>query len=400
MKKLLFLAVLLGLTGCGETDQNDTSQATLQSPETASAMQVNYRMAASPSVMSASAATFGGWNPLGLKPVGASSLLNASKTLGGMAIESHALITPAVNDVSKVLVRGAGGLALSVAVEELLGAVDWVMDPANNQIRYKEASNTIDNSPLSPLKYCGSTSSGICSTNPDKACKSDFYTDGDRVITSVKAVKEGIINISGVQGDNYSCNVIWYFKSYPNNINVSTYTLNEIKNLNYNPNLQPEEKTLPLDVVSQEIINNAESENADAQAVTLAAAQAILSEAENDAEKAKQIEDELEKNSKKCPDGRLRNYYGQCFICGSADLEQRMKIDVDIAKGAHESLGACKATHTIEGLTLRYNNYVNEAVARDKLNACYDIPHQPHLNQAKEAWRQAQEVCVKYMAAK
>jgi len=77
-----------------------------------------------------------------------------------------------------------------------------------------------------------------------------------------------------------------------------------------------------------------------------------------------------------------------------------MKNDVDIAKGTHEGLGACKATYTIEGLTLRYNNYVNEAVSRDKLNACYDIPHQPHLNQAKEAWRQAQEVCVKYMAVK
>jgi len=133
MKKLLFLAVLLGLTGCSETDQNDTSQVTLQSLPAS----VNYRMAASPSVMSASAATFGGWNPLGLKPVGASSLLNASKTLGGIATDSHALITPAVKDVTKVLVRGAGGLALSVAVEELLGAVDWVMDPANNQIRYK-----------------------------------------------------------------------------------------------------------------------------------------------------------------------------------------------------------------------------------------------------------------------
>ncbi|MHA3078616.1 hypothetical protein [Acinetobacter sp. ANC 5502] len=77
-----------------------------------------------------------------------------------------------------------------------------------------------------------------------------------------------------------------------------------------------------------------------------------------------------------------------------------MADDVQIAKGSHIGLGACKATHTIEELTLRYNNYVNEAVARDKLNACYDIPHQPHLDQAKEAWRQAQEVCVKYMAVK
>ncbi|WP_162898129.1 hypothetical protein [Acinetobacter sp. WCHAc010034] len=140
MKKLLFSAVLLGLTGCGETDQNDTTQTTLQSSQVAPTS-VNYRMAASASTMSASAASFGGWNPLGLKPVGASSLLNASKTLGGIATDSHVLITPAVKDVTEVLVRGAGGLALSVAVEELLGAVDWVMDPANNQIVYSKPND-------------------------------------------------------------------------------------------------------------------------------------------------------------------------------------------------------------------------------------------------------------------
>ena len=68
-----------------------------------------------------------------------------------------------------------------------------------------------------------------------------------------------------------------------------------------------EEKTLPLDVVSQEIINNAESGNADAQAVTLAAAQAILSEAENDATKAKEFEDEFERNSdEKCKDHNFK----------------------------------------------------------------------------------------------
>lgn len=394
MKKLLFLAVLLGLTGCGETDQNDTSQTTLQSPVTASAMQVNYRMAASQSAMSASAASFGGWNPLGLKPVGASSLLNASKTLGGMAIESHALITPAIKDVTKVLVRGAGGLALSVAVEELLGAVDWVMDPANNQIRYKEASNTIDNSPLSPLKYCGSTSSGICSTNPDKACKSDFYTDGDRVITSVKAVKEGIINISGVQGDNYSCNVIWYFKSYPNNINVSTYTLNEIKNLNYNPDLEPTEKTLPLDVVSQKIIDNAQSENADAQAVTLAAAQAILSEAENDAEKAEPIVRELDDNStNKCPSGITNN--GSCWVCSReswAPIRGRVVYAKDVVFG----LSKCSAAMNSSQLLTRYKAFSELGAARDAENSCWAPQDQNHLQEAVEAKQTAAE-CNTYL---
>jgi len=358
MKKLLFLAVLLSLTGCGETDQNNTSQASLQS----SPASVNYRMAASPSAMSAPVASFGQWVVNGYTTEGASTVLNANRTIGGVATEAKALITPNVSQVSKILRKGLGGFALTFAVDELLDGIDWVMDPANNRVIYRE-----------PTTY----PSGIYST---------LFSSGKEPIEVCKFAASQLgktYKSFQVIGVDFYCQ--W------------TDSQHWVGNFQPTP---PEEKTLPLDVVSQKIIDNAESGNTDAQAVTLAAAQAIVSEAENDAEKAKPIEDELEKNSKKCPDGRLRNYYGQCFICGSADLEQRMKIDIDIAKGAHESLGACKATHTIEGLTLRYNNYVNEAVARDKLNACYDIPHQPHLNQAKEAWRQAQEVCVKYMAAK
>ena len=133
MKKLLFLAVLLGLTGCGETDQNDTSQATLQS----SPASVNYRMAASPSAISAPVASFGQWVVNGYTTEGASTVLNANRTIGGVAIESKALITPNVSQISKILRAGLGGAALTFAIDELLDGIDWVMDPANNQIQYK-----------------------------------------------------------------------------------------------------------------------------------------------------------------------------------------------------------------------------------------------------------------------
>lgn len=133
MKKLLFLAVLLGLTGCGETDQNDTSQATLQS----SPASVNCRMAASPSAISAPVASFGQWVVNGYTTEGASTVLNANRTIGGVAIESKALITPNVSQISKILRAGLGGAALTFAIDELLDGIDWVMDPANNQIQYK-----------------------------------------------------------------------------------------------------------------------------------------------------------------------------------------------------------------------------------------------------------------------
>ena len=49
-----------------------------------------------------------------------------------------AKITPPASSVAKVLARGGAGYALSVAVEQLLGAVDWVLDPANNRIVYTQ----------------------------------------------------------------------------------------------------------------------------------------------------------------------------------------------------------------------------------------------------------------------
>lgn len=358
MKKLLFLAVLLGLTGCGETDQNDTSQATLQS----SPASVNYRMAASPSAISAPVASFGQWVVNGYTTEGASTVLNANRTIGGVAIESKALITPNVSQVSKILRAGLGGAALTFAVNELLDGIDWVMDPANNRVIYRE-----------PTTY----PSGIYST---------LFSSGKEPVEVCKFAASQLgktYKSFQVIGVDFYCQ--W------------TDSQHWVGNFKPTP---PEEKTLPLDVVSQEIINNAESGNADAQTVTLVAAQAIVSEAENDATKAKEIEDEFERNYPKCPDGRSRNVYGQCFICGSAALEKKMRDDVQIAKGAHFGLGSCKATQSFEELMVRYNNYVNEATARDKLNVCYDIPHQPHLNQAKEAWRQAEEVCVAHMAGK
>ncbi len=260
MKKILFLAVLLGLTGCGETDQNDTSQSSLQSSPTS----FNYYKVATARTMSAPVASFGQWVVNGYASEGASTVVNASRTIGGVATESKALITPNVSQVSKILKRGLGGFALTFAVDELLDGIDWVMDPANNRIRYKEPVGKC------PYAVYGIEDRPVCGTTRESACKA--YANG-RIYQLI--VNNTYCRINGTVAAPAGST------DYPISVDVT----------------QIEEKNLPLDVVSQKIIDNAQSGNTDAQAVTFAAGQAIVSEAENDATKAKEIEDEFERNA-------------------------------------------------------------------------------------------------------
>ena len=108
------------------------------------------------------AAGLGGWTMSNPVPQGASVLYNGAKNVlingKNVAKTSTALITPTATQVAKVLARGGAGYALSVAVQQLLGAVDWVLDPANNQIVY-----TDPNAPSSNSQYLYSNTSNLSS---------------------------------------------------------------------------------------------------------------------------------------------------------------------------------------------------------------------------------------------
>ncbi|MDR6542991.1 hypothetical protein ABIC56_002966 [Acinetobacter bereziniae] len=348
MKKLLFLAVLLGLTGCGETDQNDTSQSTLQS----SPASFNYYKATSARTISAPVASFGQWVVNGYTSEGASTVLNANRIIGGVSTESKALITPNVSQVSKILRAGLGGGALTFAVNELLDGIDWVMDPANNQIKYK-----IDSTQISTL-------TSLCKNLDWVKNNSDLIN-----ISSVTAVLEA--------NNNFSCKAIFNYSGQYGYI------------AGFIP-IPNEEKTLPFDEVSQKIIDNAESGNTDAQAVTLAAAQAIVSEAENDATKAKEIEDELERNSEKCPNGESRNIYGQCWICPQ-EYKQPIESNKNIAKVRAQALGSCltggrnKVFKNLDKdeFLVRSTAWDTLAEAREAENMCWLPPHANHVQEAQ-----------------
>lgn len=218
------------------------------------------------------AANVGGWtlgNPIAQ---GASAIVNGTKTAvinGANVIKnSTAKITPPASAVAKVLARGAAGYALSVAVEQLLGSVDWVLDPANNQIKYKVA---VEGSGLYICSYGGVRNSSFMN------CASVWESFN-------KPIK-----LSGCSELKQTCTATRPSDGYK-------YTVRPIVSAEVAP--KNEERTYPLGPLAQQVINNAAGGDASAQQAIVAAAQDIINEAETDQTKARPIVNQLEANAK------------------------------------------------------------------------------------------------------
>lgn len=111
MKKLILLTMLLGLSGCGDNNQSDTSQAssqatTLQETEFTTQNASTFRLAAAPQTLGA-VAPLAGWSVTNSTVVGASTLIDAIKDTR----VSAALVTPNAKQVAEVLRGGAAGVA-------------------------------------------------------------------------------------------------------------------------------------------------------------------------------------------------------------------------------------------------------------------------------------------------
>ncbi|MDI1221678.1 hypothetical protein [Acinetobacter sp.] len=290
------------------------------------------------------AVTINGWNLLNPTAVGGSILYDATKG----PVSSSVLITPNASQVAKVLRGGVAGIALSFAVEQLLGALDWVFDPTNNRVKYKEKI-------VNPLNYYTNYMDGKFHPTAFQACEGllAFSTD----YNSAKFYPSTL-------ADHYDCVLVM------SNGNTSAPTrVSYVKNA---PDTY-EEKTLSLITAAQQVIENAESDNLDAQFTVLATATNILSEAEQDDAKAKPIADELD-NSSKCPSGIVRN--GSCWVCDKSLFMPYTRTTRD-AKNATRGKSCKNVTDTTvkaANATL-FRNLIN---ARVQENACWLPPDPNH----------------------
>jgi len=243
-------------------------------------------------ITQANAASLGGWSLGSPVASGASAIVNGTKEIilnGASKIaKGTAKITPNATQVAKVLARGAAGYALSVAVEQLLGSVDWVLDPANNQIIWSETTEVPvgtaywitqineSKSTVSALDSCTkymnhnakyiSYGSGISYKNPSTYYY-HTYSGGKYFYCEYDVLKAGVLQSTEKVAGQL----------------VGQSTVEE-----------KDKKTMPLDVVAQKVISNAEGGDSNAQAATTAAAQDIINDAEKDSAKAAPIINQLE----------------------------------------------------------------------------------------------------------
>lgn len=214
-------------------------------------------------------AAVGGWDLKNPVAQGASTVYDATKNVlinGKKFIkESSVKITPPASQVAKVLARGGAGYALSVAVEQLIGAVDWVLDPENNRIVYTEQPGTV-----TYYRY-------------------NQYDQNQKYSTLEAACQAFASSISAqyirVNEDSKYC----YFNRFGYEQVAQIYTSTVVQ--------EEEEKYLPLDVVAAQVISNAEAGDTAAQSATTAAAADIVAEAENDNTKARPIASQAEANA-------------------------------------------------------------------------------------------------------
>lgn len=229
-------------------------------------------------------ASVGGWAMSNPVAQGASTVYNGAKNVlinGKDYIKKGtAIITPNASQVANVLKRGLGAAALGLAVGELIGdGVDWVLDPANNQIKYViPATPTKQNS-----KYLFLSGHQV-----------KYLTARECVIASVKnlggtnktAVNERPLPNGGIKFDVNLDGKPW----------VSNQQCSAVANPDYVKD-EKEEKYLPLDAVAAKVISNAQNGDTNAQVATTAAAADIVSDAEKDNVKARPISDQLEQSS-------------------------------------------------------------------------------------------------------
>ncbi|MDM1782808.1 hypothetical protein HX120_13790 [Acinetobacter indicus] len=247
---------------------------------------LSFVIAVSPIILinSANAANVGGWTLGGGVAQGASTVYDATKNVlinGKKFIkESSVKITPNASQVAKVLARGAAGYALSVAVEQLLGSVDWVLDPENNRIIY-------DGSPTGYIYTIVSYGGNLNVSSPDytSACKKAMAA-----FITIQSTGGDTYTTSNMQASPTLCSFDYHIKqyTYSERLTVTQTEVNE------------EPKSLPLETVAAQVISNAESDTEKrpaAQVATTAAAADIVAEAEKDDSKARPIASQAEANA-------------------------------------------------------------------------------------------------------
>lgn len=211
----------------------------------------------------------GGWSAVDVITAGATNTINATKTAGGKVLQSAVTVAPSAVKVGKHLIKGGGAAALAFAVPQLLGdGVEWVLDPANNRVKYKErggAGFVVYEFTFQGNKYRGA--SAICN-----AYFSNFTANGD-VLTDKKITPKD-------NGKVVTCSAS---SAYACSSGTCTSPVSYVFYGTPVPEGDIEWQTLPIEDVAAQVISNAEAGHAPSQEAVKATALEGFAAGEHDA---------------------------------------------------------------------------------------------------------------------
>lgn len=244
----------------------------------------------------ANAGLIGGWTYSNPVSKGASAVISATKNVvinGKDFIKTgSATITPTAVQVAKTFGKTAGVLALTVAIEQMLGAVDWVIDSANNSITYTKSNQCAQNGSDCPSKrYLYKLNSVIYSNQIDPC---------NLALTETQTKNYKAVDWPSYQQPQSLCRYQTLSGSYTTLGGISVEVIN---NPAYDPSSTDDNqpKSLPLSTIATRVIDNAKTGEPKAQAAIMQAATDILAEAETDSTKARPITNQLEESAETKP---------------------------------------------------------------------------------------------------
>lgn len=222
-------------------------------------------MVFAPAVAANAATSVGGWTALDTITAGATNTINAVKGSGATAMRSAVTVGASAAKVGKHLIKGGGQAALAYAVVELLGeGIDWVLDPANNSIRYSV--------PIAGGGAAGQYKWSHVQNNPAFAIHSTYQAAGQRACMDKNGNAVERYNVIRDDAVHAYCK------------GGGIAGLSRHQNPAYDPDAPTtEEKYLPIDTVAAKVISNAEAGHGPSQEAVKATALEGFAAGEHDA---------------------------------------------------------------------------------------------------------------------
>ncbi|EPK1757828.1 virulence factor TspB C-terminal domain-related protein, partial [Acinetobacter baumannii] len=223
-----------------------------------------------------------GWSVSKKLVQGATTFYDGTKNIvlngKNYAATGTAKITPAAAQVSKMIVRVGAVVAVDLAIKALIGAVDYTMDPANNEVIYKVPG---ENPPATNCKPDFSDcppqinnlwrNSGLQNTF--------FFTPQSACLNLAEVTKTQLTSMVQQNATNYRCYIV-DTKGVAN-----SYVVSASINPKYDPNAPPapdtsETKRLGYDAVAAQIMSDAMAEKPEGKAFVSSVADTALEEDE------------------------------------------------------------------------------------------------------------------------